>query len=173
MQEYEMRHLRAGRTADGSLAITFWANELPYQVTIRDGQVLRGIREALEDVAVEAGDHPPGSMVVPECRDCGGPMRRANPLQLICPECLRHRSSSVPRVRIADEHRAALLALRTEHRDHPDIAALLDSFLRNGDPHVLEELLGLFSIDHQDVWPVEAHELVLRIWAGKPLDEEL
>ena len=81
-------------------------------------------------------------------------MDRANPLQLICPECLRHHSSPIPRVHISSEHRAALLALRTEHENHPDAVRLLDSFLKNADPRVLEELLGLFSIDHQDLWPV-------------------
>ena len=172
MREHELTHLRAHRTSDGSLVVEFWANELPYQIRIRDKGVLQEIREALEHVEV-AGGHPAGRIVVPECGDCSVPMRRANPLQLICPACLHQRSSPIPRVPISDEYRSALLALRVEHQGYTEVVALIDAFLRHGDPRVLEELLGIFSIDHQDVWPIEAHELLERIWAEKDLDEEL
>ena len=47
MREHELTHLRAHRTSDGSLVVEFWANELPYQIRIRDKGVLQEIPRSL------------------------------------------------------------------------------------------------------------------------------
>ena len=117
MREHELTHLRAHRTSDGSLALDFWADDLPYRIRIRDESVLREVREASKHVRVAGGDWP--GQVIPECVDCRVPMRRATPLQLICPQLLAPSLlADAARVPISDEYRPALLSLRVEHHGY-------------------------------------------------------